>query len=139
MQLTSSAVLPEPSPGQRSPWEGDWVSAFSWLLPGTYPDLPERNPLDFAYEEVLPDHVLTGYDPARHRDEVPAGMFVGWVHSPAALIWSFRTGRGAVPLTTLHVSPERGPVATALFEGLLQQAASVDRRAEPRGELAGAR
>ncbi|HKF85568.1 MAG TPA: glycoside hydrolase family 2 TIM barrel-domain containing protein [Candidatus Limnocylindrales bacterium] len=120
------------APGQRSPWEGDWVSAFSWILPGAFPEVPERNPLDFAFEEVLPDHVLTGYDPVRHRDEVPVGMFVGWVHSPAALVWSFRQGRGAVTLTTLHVAPERGPIATALFEGLLQRAGSVDRRSEAR-------
>ena len=43
-----------------------------------------------VYEEVLPDHVLLGYDPARHRDEVPAGMFVGWVHAPAAACSSRR-------------------------------------------------
>jgi hypothetical protein len=117
------------APGQRSPWEGDWVSGFSWLLPGVFDHAPERNPLDFAYREVLPDHVLTGYDPGPHRDEVPCGMFVGWVHSPAALVWTFRQGRGAITLTTLHVAPESGPVATVLLEGLLQHAASADRRA----------
>lgn len=120
------------APGQRSPWEGDWVSSFSWLLPGTFPDLPDRNPLDFAYGAVLPDHVLAGYDPTRHRDEVPAGMFVGWVHSPAALVWEFRQGRGAMTLTTLHVAPEDGPVATATLEGLLQRAAWADRRSSVR-------
>lgn len=125
-------------PGQRSPWEGDWVSNYSWILPGVFPGLPERNPLDFAYEEVLPDHVLTGFDAARHRDEVPAGMIVGWVHTPAALVWTFRQGRGAVTITTFHVAPETGPVATALFEGLIQHAASADRRAVSREELVAA-
>jgi len=72
---------------------------------------------------VLPDHVMTGYEPTRHRDEVIAGMFVGWVHSPAALVWSFPQGRGRITLTTLHVAPEAGPVATALLENLLQGAA----------------
>jgi len=119
-------------PGQRSPWEGDWVSNYSWILPGVFPGLPERNPLDFAYEEVLPDHVLTGYDPARHLAEVPAGMIVGWVHNPAALVWTFRQGRGTVTLTTFQVAPESGPVATALLEGLIQHAATADRRAAPR-------
>jgi hypothetical protein len=71
---------------------------------------------------VLPDHVLTGYEPARHLEEVTAGMFVGWVHSPAALVWSFPQGRGQVTLTTLHVAPESGAVATALLEQLLQAA-----------------
>ncbi|HKG57982.1 MAG TPA: glycoside hydrolase family 2 TIM barrel-domain containing protein [Candidatus Limnocylindrales bacterium] len=115
-------------PGQRSPWEGDWVTSWSWIDHAALPGLPARNPLDFAYEEVLPDHVLLGYDPVRHRDEVPAGMFVGWVHAPAAVVWSFRQGRGAVTVTTFRVAPESGPVATLLLERLIQQAASVDRR-----------
>jgi hypothetical protein len=118
-------------PGQRSPWEGDWVTSWSWLLPDAWPDLPRRNPLDFAYEEVLPDHVLVGYDPARHRDEVSSGMFVGWVHAPAANDWTFPQGRGAITLTTFRVAPESGPVATLLLERLIQRAAAADRQAEP--------
>lgn len=126
-------------PGQRSPWEGDWVTSWSWILHDQMAGLPKRNPLDFAYEEVLPDHVLLGYDPARHRDEVTAGMFVGWVHTPAAIDWTFRQGRGAVTLTTFRVAPESGPVATLLLERLIQQAANADRRAGPREAVAGAR
>lgn len=116
-------------PGQRSPWEGDWVTSWSWILPEPSGVLPQRAPLDFAYEEVLPDHVLLGHDPVRHRDEVGAGMFAGWVHAPTALIWSFKQGAGAVTLTTFRVCPERGPVATALLEKLIQQSAVSDRRA----------
>jgi catechol 2,3-dioxygenase-like lactoylglutathione lyase family enzyme len=119
-------------PGQRSPWEGDWVTSWSWILPGEFEGLPERNPLDFAYEAVLPDHVLLGHDPIRHRDEVTAGMFVGWVHAPGALVWTFHQGRGAVTLTTFRVAPESGPVATVLLEGLIQSAAQADRRRERR-------
>jgi hypothetical protein len=114
-------------PGQRSPWEGDWVTSWSWILHDALPGLPKRNPLDFAYEEVLPDHVLLGYDPQRHRDEVAAGMFVGWVHTPAANVWTFPQGRGAVTLTTFRVAPESGPVATLLLERLIQQAAAAER------------
>jgi hypothetical protein len=55
-------------------------------------------------------------------------MFVGWVHTPAAIVWTFRQGRGAVTLTTFRVAPESGPVATLLLERLLQQAGSADRR-----------
>jgi hypothetical protein len=115
-------------PGQRSPWEGDWVTSWSWLDHAALPGLPRRNPLDFAYEEVLPDHVLLGYDPVRHRDEVAAGMFVGWVHVPAALVWRFPQGRGAVTITTFRVAPERGPVATLLLERLIRHAVEADRR-----------
>ena len=65
-------------------------------------------------------------------------MFVGWVHSPAALVWTFRQGRGTVTLTTLRVAPEDGPVATALLEGLLQRAAAVERRSDSRAAVAAA-
>jgi hypothetical protein len=111
-------------PGQRSPWEGDWVTSWSWILPELAGDLPRRAPLDFAYEEVLPDHVLLGHDARRHRDEVTAGMFVGWIHTPAALVWRFRQGSGSISLTTFRIAPERGPVATALLERLVQAAAA---------------
>ncbi len=106
----------------RSPWGGDWVTAWSWLLPGALPGLPERNPLDFAYAEVIPDHVMAGYDPGVHRDEVIAGMFAGWLHAPAALTWTFPQGRGRLTLTTFRLAPEGGPVATVMLEGLLRHA-----------------
>lgn len=108
-------------PGQRSPWEGDWVSNFNWILPGAFPQLPERAPLDLAFEEVAPDHVLLGYDPVRHHDEVLAGMFVGWVHEPAALLWAFGQGAGSIVMTTFRLSPESGPVATTMLQVLIDQ------------------
>jgi hypothetical protein len=110
-------------PGQRSPWEGDWVSNFNWILPDAFAELPYRAPLDVGYEEVAPDHVLLGYDPVRHRDEVVAGMFVGWVHEPAALVWSFGQGRGSLAFTTFRLVPEDGPIATTMLEALVQRLA----------------
>jgi hypothetical protein len=109
---------------QRIPWEGGWVTSFNWMLPGVLPGLPGRNPLDFAYQEVAPEHVLLGYDPRQHRDEVVSGMFVGWLHEPAALIWSFTQGAGSVTLTTFRLAPQDGPVATVLLEGLVQRTAA---------------
>lgn len=110
-------------PGQRSPWDGDWVSNFNWLRPDAHPGLPNRLPLDLAYEEVAPDHVLLGYDPAKHGDEVEAGMFVGWVHQPAALLWGFEQGLGRLVLTTFRLAPESGPVATTLLQTLIERMA----------------
>jgi hypothetical protein len=123
-------------PGQRSPWEGDWINSFSWLLPGALPGLPDRRLLDFSFEQVMPDHVLLNYDPQRHADEVSAGMFVGWIHAPAALLWSFPQGAGQLTITTFHLSPEAGPVATAMLEGLLQQAAVAGPARRQRQETA---
>lgn len=48
---------------------------------------------------------------------------MGWVHSPAALIWTFRQGGGQMTLTTFHLAPDSGPVATHLLEQLMQQVA----------------
>jgi hypothetical protein len=109
-------------------WSGDWISAFSWVLPSLLRDLPRRAPLDFAYAEVLPEHVLTGYDPRVHADEVFAGMFVGWVHAPAALIWRLPLGRGWITTTTFRVTSGRGPIATVLLEALVQLASAEDLR-----------
>ncbi|MFN2483568.1 MAG: glycoside hydrolase family 2 protein [Candidatus Limnocylindria bacterium] len=121
---------------QRIPWEGGWVTSFNWMLPGVLPGLPGRNPLDFAYQEVAPEHVLLGYDARQHRDEVVSGMFVGWLHEPAALIWSFNQGAGSVTLTTFRLAPQDGPVATVLLEGLLQRTAAGTLRASA-GEATG--
>ncbi|HEX7195912.1 MAG TPA: glycoside hydrolase family 2 TIM barrel-domain containing protein [Candidatus Limnocylindria bacterium] len=111
---------PDPlTPGADMRWTGDWIGAFSWIRPELAPNLPRRAPLDFIYAEVLPDHVLTGYDPAEHVEEVAAGMFAGWVHAPVALTWSFPQQKGRIMLTTLHVVPERGPVATVLRSALV--------------------
>jgi len=111
---------PDPSrPGADQTWTGDWISAFSWIHPDLAPDLPRRSPLDFAFAEVMPGRVLTGYDPAEHAAEVWAGMVVGWLHAPVALAWSFPQGRGRLTITTLRVAPESGPVATVLRSALL--------------------
>jgi hypothetical protein len=112
-------------PGERSPWDGDWVTSWSWILDEALPGLPVRAPLDFAFQEVMPDHVLTGYDPALHADEVPAGMFAGWVSAPAALVWTFGQGLGSLTISTFRVAPEAGPVASLLLDRLLRHAAGA--------------
>jgi hypothetical protein len=119
--------LPDPdTPDGRSPWHGDWVTAWTWLLPGALRGLPERNPLDFAYAGVMPDHVLAGYEPGHHADEVTAGMFAGWVHAPAAVVWTFPQGAGRLTLTTFRLAPEDGPVATVMLGSLLEHAADIE-------------
>jgi hypothetical protein len=112
-------------PGADFTWTGDWIGAFSWILPDLSSQLPRRAPLDFAYRAVLPAHVLSGYDPREHADEVWAGMFVGWVHAPAALLWTFPQGRGQLTVTTLRVGDTAGPVASLLREAIIRLAAAA--------------
>ncbi|MBA2644846.1 MAG: hypothetical protein H0U80_05315 [Solirubrobacterales bacterium] len=111
-------------PGADHTWTGDWIGAWSWILPELSSDLPRRAPLDFAYGEVLPHHVLTGYQPDVHADEVSAGLVVGWLHAPVALLWSFPHGRGRLTVTTLELAAANGPTATVLRDAVLRLAAS---------------
>jgi hypothetical protein len=50
-------------------------------------------------------------------------MFAGWLHAPAALVWRFPQGRGSLTVTTFHVGPEPGPVASLLLDRLVRYAA----------------
>jgi hypothetical protein len=103
------------------PWEGDWSSVFAWALPGVVPGLPQGGLLGDAHGEIFPDHVLDGLDVATRSDGVEVGLFSGWVHNPAALLADLRHGAARLAATTLRVSPEEGPVATAMLESLVQR------------------
>jgi len=117
---------PVHAPGANFTWTGDWIGAFSWLLPSLSGDLPRRAPLDFIYQGVLPRHVITGYEPMTHADEVAAGMFVGWVHSPVALLWRFRQGAGWLTVTTFDLAID-GPAASTLRNAVLRYASQPSR------------
>ena len=65
-------------------------------------------------------------DPAVHRDEVPGGMFVGWVHAPAALVWGFGQGHGRVVITTFRLAPESGPLASTMLDSLIERLAAPE-------------
>lgn len=114
------------SDGLRHPWDGDWITTWCWLVPGLVPDLPDRAPLDATYTEVLPDHVLLGARPEEFRSEVLGGVIAGWAYPDAATVWAFSQGHGCVIATTLRLSPESGPVATLLLEGLLQRLGGLE-------------
>ena len=58
-----------------------------------------------------------------HHREVLAGMFVGWVHEPAALLWQFEQGNGTIVMTTFRLAPESGPVAATMLQCLLHRVA----------------
>jgi Glycosyl hydrolases family 2, TIM barrel domain len=105
------------------PWDGDWSSVFAWSLPAMMPGLPDGGLLGDAHREVFPDHVLDGLDVASADDGVRVGLFSGWVHSPVALVASLSHGRARAIVTTLRLAPEDGPIATALLEQLIQEAA----------------
>lgn len=98
-----------------TPWSGDWASSFAWVRPGLT-RLPGGPLLNFGWQGIYPDHVITGLAPERTL----AGLFVGWVHQPVALAGSLAVSRGTLALTTFPVLPPDGsPARTVLLHDLI--------------------
>ncbi|MFM2356441.1 MAG: hypothetical protein RLZZ528_2177 [Pseudomonadota bacterium] len=109
-------------------WRGDWIAGFSWVRrEGALARLPGGPLLDLSWDRVVPHHVLTGFRTWEFGGPVLAGIVVGWVHKPAALVASRRVGRGSVVVSTFRLfndAPGEDPVATALLAALAETAAS---------------
>lgn len=107
-------------------WRGDWIAGFSWLRrDGAFAALPGGPMIDATFDRVVPHHVLTGFRPWEFGGPVQAGLVVGWVHKPAALIASRPVGRGNVMISTFRLfqdAPGTDPVAATLLEALIQSA-----------------
>jgi hypothetical protein len=52
-------------------------------------------------------------------------LVVGWVHKPVALIGEKRLGQGALIATTFRLMGSDDPVADALLDALIAQAANM--------------
>jgi hypothetical protein len=111
---------------EGTPWLGAWASSFSWLRRrGPFARLPGGPLLDHAFDRVIPDHVIVGLNAWEFRSGVHAGMVVGWVHKPAALLVERAYGLGRVVTTTFRLlddAPGVDPTATALLDGLVEVA-----------------
>ncbi len=117
------------TPRDGTIWRGDWIAGFSWIRrQGPFADLPGGPLLDLSYDRVVPHHVMTGFRPWEYGGAVHAGLVVGWVHKPAALIAERRVGRGGLVATTFRLCcdpPGTDPVASALFDALTRCAAEL--------------
>jgi len=109
---------------EGSPWNGDWVSTFAWLRrAGPFARFPGGPLLDFSFERVIPNYVLTGFGPWDFESYVHAGLFVGWIHRPVALLAEKRYGKGRLVLTTFRLPADAlgpDPVATTLLDALIE-------------------
>jgi hypothetical protein len=103
-------------------WRGDWIAGFSWLRrEGAFADIPGGPVFGLSFSDVVPHHLLTGFRPWEYGSNVHAGIVVGWVHKPAAIVAEKRVGRGGVVATTFRLvreAPGADPVAAALFDAL---------------------
>lgn len=105
---------------EHTPWAGNWASSFGWVRPGLT-RLAAGPLIDFAWRGAIARHVITGAPP----EEALAGVFVGWVHQPAAFAVRTRLGQGALTIATFPVLPPDGsPARTVLLHDLIQAAAA---------------
>ena len=76
----------------------------------------------------MPRHVLTG----PLTDSIVSGLFVGWLHNPAALVARLSIGKGDLVVTTFELLPHIGsdPIATLLLNDLCIFAAKLESRPE---------
>ena len=97
-------------------WWGDWCTSKTWFDPTHFPSLPDRDRFDFEFLNVVPTRVLTG----PLAENILCGLFVGWLHNPAALVARLPIGQGNLIVTTFELLPHIGsdPIATLLLHDL---------------------
>ena len=117
---------------EDTPWHGDWISSFTWLRrEGPLACFPGGPLLDQSFDRVIPECVLTGIQPWEFESHVHAGLFVGWIHKPAAIIAERRYGNGKALLTTfqlLNDLPGLDPIATLMIDALIDLTLSPVKR-----------
>lgn len=111
------------TPRKGRVWQGDWASSLSWFRPtGIFADLPGQPVVDLHFADLTPNYVLTGLSPHEFADNVYAGLFVGWVHQPVALVAERPVGAGRLLLSTFrlrdHVATH--PLATMIVRKYLE-------------------
>jgi hypothetical protein len=114
---------------EKNPWEGDWVTNFNWIkhdplfrgIPRITDSPLNGDLMDFQYYKVIPNQVMLGWSQADDFRDILAGMVVGWIHSPAAMLAQCRRGKGRLLATTLKLESAFGddPVATVLLRNLI--------------------
>ncbi len=101
-------------------WQGDWASSFAWLRRnGAYKSMPGGLLLDETFDRVLPTHVIAGCNLLDFQSRVHAGLVVGWIHKPVALVVERPYGRGRIVASTLRLLRDPvgvDPTATQLLD-----------------------
>ncbi|HEX2052000.1 MAG TPA: glycoside hydrolase family 2 TIM barrel-domain containing protein [Actinomycetota bacterium] len=121
--LPDCGLAVEARAGSR--WEGHWAQGMGWLRPALRAGLPLRPRVDLTFLDLVPEHVVAGYEPEAAGD-VLAGLYVGWIHATAATVGTFSCGDGAGIVCTFPVAESYGrdPLATALLDRLVDLAAA---------------
>jgi hypothetical protein len=109
-----------------TPWRGDWASSFAWLRRrGPFASIPGGPLIDETFDRVIPTHLISGCNLLDFQARVHAGLAVGWVHKPVALVVERNYGRGRIVASTLRLlrdPPGEDPTATSLLEAMIKLA-----------------
>ena len=117
--------------------ESNWVTNFNWISPQSpvFAGLPQQTILGFEAAAVTPKFILQEIKPAAY-DDVPAGIFHGWLNFNGALVLQAKVGQGTVLVTTFDVSQYgTEPCATILLRDMVNYVGSG--QSKPQFELSG--
>jgi hypothetical protein len=104
-------------------WRGDWVSTFAWLRRGhAFAAVHGDCLIDETFDRVIPERVLVGCNLLDFQARVHAGMVIGWIHKPVALVVERSYGKGRFVVSTFRLfrdPPLADPTATKLLDSLI--------------------
>ncbi|MGQ9454872.1 MAG: glycoside hydrolase family 2 protein [Armatimonadota bacterium] len=109
--------------GESGTW-GAWCNSVIWFRTQSYAFASTAVPktMDFSFENLIPSCIITGVQPTYWENDVLSGIFIGWIHSNAAIALQLRCGNGRAILTTLPLSraSKTDPMAKFLTASLAE-------------------
>ncbi len=109
--------------------DGNWASNLNWIddVSPIFKKISFDKKLGFEAVNTVPRFVI-GSVPAENFDDVPAGMFLGWVHANYPFMAQMKVGKGNLILTTFRIAENYGidPYATILLDEILKYIGSEE-------------
>jgi hypothetical protein len=107
-------------------WVGVWAQGMGWLRPMLSEGLAIGPRVDLAFTGITARHVLHGLGPER-RDDMLAGLYVGWLRDTVGTIVVVRHGAGAAVVCTYRLleQAESDGLACMLVDRLAEEARSL--------------
>jgi hypothetical protein len=109
-------------PREGSDLDGNWVTNFNWVRQDTAPfdAVAFTRLLGFESSQVTPHFVIDGVPAADYQD-VPSGIFYGWLNRNAALAVQANSANGKIFATTFRFDAYGAdPYATSLFDSMVR-------------------
>jgi hypothetical protein len=109
--------------------DGNWASNLNWIDDENpiFKKISFDKKLGFEAVNTVPRHVIKSV-PEEYFDDVPAGMFLGWVHANYPFMAQMKVGKGNLILTTFNIAENYGvdPYATILLDEIIKYIGSEE-------------